>query len=1593
MEKLQFKRYCDAISCMAAEVSDWRDRTGSIVADYLRDDSSRGYGMVLTKLIGDAYASVTESYAQSKINGVSVDLCEIASAIMAKKRIDNFRFSAYLFAVGVAAVSSGNACVDDIDYDLFDYNEFIAFDSAASVSEETDPVKRELAKFRVRLLDFSRTNQLVHFRYAKKSTLQLYSPNLHATLKAVTRGQRIHIAGWQKLTPSVLYKCRICGSTAFGKYDFNNKKTQNAAECPVCDAGNAHNRKSMAPVKEQLKVLTDEGYVCKCGARTPLAEIRAQGKCHVCGASVSFDSYPVITRSELGVYLPDEMICSVGDASAKEALKSIMNKAKYMERNFGLHVMYLACGFLEWKDVNGTEYRSPILLCPISLGVDKSKGTYYFEADPTGSGMFEVNKTLLRMLSSYSRTLSIELPELDESNVGAYLAVLKQYLADGGNGSNPVTSAWRVDQSFGIGLFHYQKLQLQHDIECNADKYLENPLIRRLCKDDKAKIETTVSKKRHSMEYVLLDADSSQEEVIKAAQEGRSFILQGPPGSGKSQTITNIIASVLGEGKTVLFVTEKASARAVILENFNKCRVGSDNKLTEFVLDFEGVKKRGKAVVRSAIVDELNKCLTTLSYSGGYDDELLAKEARQYAKVREFMRESCGEYSGRNYMRLIRDAVNYAEYPELRTGFTLPSDWDGILRLCDAIGKYYAGIVTLRSDADYRNDPLCGCKGDADGELCEYAERYIATVRGITETVNTLTGYGWVTGTESDRLSKSLSLMRLWSEMPRVTETVLSDLSLNRISDLLNRVRERRDLLQRIAAHAGGAVESEIDRAVFDSTDLGNIESGLEYNRFPLRRLSGEYKALVKKVYSCFRSRVRDKKYAAVSEAFSELMRYKSYLDLKKIDEIRSREDADKFGYAPSTDREWEELEVRLQTLRDIISANDSAILDLRSVSDWSGRFASSGYSGFIGSLRRAGDELEKAVAAEEDLRNKLSGYFDDLPECNDGNYCREYVKVAETVVNNASRLKNWRSLYETLKEIKVNGWRALLGELMKNGVTTYEEAKGRIYKTYYRDRVKKFVEDNRLVSIGEFSRVTQEQLIRDYSDVDLKVLDSAARRLYEKLRSSLKAYVRSDPAHTGDPGKIQSVANYSIKRTISENIEYIRKIKPCFMMSPLNVSQYIDADVRFDLVIFDEASQIFTEDALAAIMRGRQVIIAGDSKQLPPCDFFKAGDSVRDDEESYFDEEAEHSYSLLDTAAEALNDASISLTWHYRSADESLIAFANEHMDYNLITFPSAVKDPNDGIRFHSVAYDPAACYVAGKRGAHVNPGEADRVLELIYSEMTNPERCKFSIGVVAFSNAQATEIEARWEAFRADPVRKPVIERWEKEHEDEPLIFCNLDTVQGDERDTVIISVCYGKDASGKFILPYLGRIRLPSGKKRLNVAVTRSRHQMIVVSMLDGATLKNAILNSSAPEENKAGAQMLYDFLEYARSFTASREVACSETCDPLVKSVCRVLDKAGVAYDTEIGRSECKINVGIRDPENKGSFVLGIVIDDPNRADFDSVREYTRLTEQILSEKYGWRLYRIFPASWFNDFENEKVLLLNKVNEALRGKKTA
>ena len=1584
MDKTTFQLYCDKLANMASKVPDWHKQPSSIIADYLREGTSYGFGQVLVRLLAPAY-KIVKKYVEGG-QSVSEDsyLYDLASLLSSTVHIDDYRFSAYYFAICVAAASFFGALIDESECESFDENELMKFDVTVPIQEEVDLQRKQLKKFSIRLLDFSRANQLVHFRPIKSTTMSLLSADSLATLHQVAKkSSKIYLASWKKLSLKMIFKCKICGRVEFHRYDFSAKKVQPSLACPVCDANNTHNRKSMVPLKEKLTCLPKDGYLCACGNRMSADELEKSALvCPQCGQAVAIEFAPLVSPSALKVYTAGEMVSAIGDTATNEVAKTLLNKAKNMERNFGLHVLYLACGFLKWKDTNGTEYNSPILLCPINLGVDKTKGQYYFEVDQSAEGAFEVNKTLLQMLSAYSKTCSISLPPLDHVNVGAYFSLMRQCFQNSNEGIREITKDWEIDAGFGIGLFHYQKLQLQHDIETNREKYLQHPIVRRLCGDENAAIDPPVLQKRNSTKYVMLDADSSQEEVIKAAQEGKSFILQGPPGSGKSQTITNIISSALGEGKTVLFVTEKTSARSVIIDNLLKCNVGGGKKLTDFVLDFDSFKKRGGAVGRNPFVTELNRCLIPYTPVGGYDDQLLAEEELRHGQIQEFMHQMRGEYGGRTYLRLLQDMAQYSAYKELDETRSVPTDRVEFTELCDTTSKYYTSVKNCGDSVDYKEHPLYGCKGDAGNDLYKIASEYKVACEIISIVTSALSGFGWNVDNSLNTLQNCVEQLHLWADMPKLTDEIVKNLNEKKATELLNRAKSRKETVLRLERHEGLRYLSSVDEAKFKLFDLKHAKVQSKTYRNIFKRLSKKYRAWLEEIYECFKT-VPDKiNYKSAKIALGVLEQCADYLELKATNEKQENEDISLFGYEPAMAGDFDDLIRALSFAKTIFTKYNKQVLDLQTVTNWALRFSPSQYSATINQLQTLEKQLQQAITSEKEYSARFATYV----EASHRDFLA-YRDLADNVIKYRAVLGDWYRLYATVGKITEKGWLPILNELIASKESDYENVKARLFRSYYQRLVCDFINANRLDYIRDFDRVEHEKLMASYSELDKRVLKTGAKRLYEVLNSYLKrAAATKSGSHSGEYPKLQSKTNYSIKQTILENWDYIKRIKPCFMMSPLNVSQYIDVDVRFDLVIFDEASQIFTEDALASIMRGKQVIIAGDSKQLPPCDFFRAGESIQDDDDQYFEEETNTENSLLSAADKALSDASISLAWHYRSCDEALIAFANKEMDYNLISFPSATRNANDGICYVSVPYAPNTCYVAGKSGTHINVGEADKIVELIYSEMTHPERKNFSIGVVAFSNAQAFEIETRWELFKQRPDKKAVIEQWEKIHEAEPLIFCNLDTVQGDERDITIISVCYSPDCNGKFTLPYLGRIRLTSGMKRINVAITRAKHRMIVVSTLKSYELKLAIQNSSAPEDNKAGAQMLCNFLEYAQSFESAMEVVCAKSYNPFVVSICKALDEHGVEYDTEIGRSECKINVGVRKTGEEGSFALGIIVDDPGRTDFDSVREYARLTEQVLSQKYGWKIYRVYPTAWVNDYERELQNLLEAVKQA-------
>ena len=1516
---------------------------------------------------------------------------ELAAALKANCTDELYRMAACYFVASAVGYALSAVLLDDIDYESIDPDEFFHFDTSAAMSRYSDPVRRKLEYYKNRLLDFSRNNQLVHYRRLKTATLDLTCGNLRRTVKALENGHPVRIVRWGELKkqPEQILRCRLCGRYAFRPY--TPAVATAGAPCHFCDANNTHGRKSMTPVTEGV-ILTDcDTLTCSCGENIQRASWHSEFPvCPSCGKAIEFPSYPLIDRRDAAALLPDDVaLCGTSDKTGDETAAELVRRARSLERNFGLHALYLACGFLDWQDANGTPYHSPLLLCRVTLHYDRADGSYNIEPDTTGEETFAVNKTLLCMLSMYSQSISVPLPAYDGMGY-SYFAFLRRTWEEAGARVSALTDNWKITEGVGLGFFHYQKLQLEQDLEQHEDVYLAHPMIRRLCGDETCALPVAEAAP-DDLPYTVLDADSSQSEVIEAARSGRSFILQGPPGSGKSQTITNIIADAMGTGKSVLFVTEKATARHIISDNLRACDPDPERSLCDFVLDFDSFSTRRGAVGKEPLIAEVNRATAAHAIGRNYTRSLHEEETAREA-VAGYMEQIVRRVGNVTPMTWLEEAAPFADCPDLDSfsHFLPQADSTGPDEVLSAVGDFYAYAESGRIAFDLASDPLFHCAGDASGELIAAAETYrdrhdalrrlFADAAGKLSLPPLSSGYGFPT--------KWSAVLTDFADMPALPESLSRDFSTERLRAATDRAEKRAAEAEAIAAMPGADEAKMPDDRLFDLiTAEALAEKIASYSCF-LRRIGRGYKQFAASVLAC--SREEDPHgYAALCRLGEAAALRSAFLVKREAFRAGYGEDESVFGRVPETPEEWRTLANDLKKAGGLTEKRKNSLFDCDEHPAFMALLGEKKHAPTADFLHRTAEEMRRLQSEKVKAAQLMLRYFDKETRTACAGHAAECGKAADLVLREQSRLPYRRRVSDILGHLEKLGLGGLIAELHEKQITSLAAAERIICRNYFCRALIAMAQREGLDRLQAFDRAAHEAMLSRYAKADRKVLSEGAARLYDKLTEEVAkaAKVYAEEHHTTtDLPHIPLRRGQSVRQMIAENPGYIHRLKPCFMMSPLSASQYIDIGTTFDLVIFDEASQIFVEDALASIVRAKQVIIAGDSKQLPPCDFFRAGESNVGEADVPEDEDIPEN-AILTAAERVLGEASLSLLWHYRSHDEALIAFSNREMDYRLITFPSAVKNPDDGICSVRVPYDPRTCYVSGKSRIHINPGEADAIVGMLWEEINHPTRRRYSLGVVAFSVAQAAEIEKRWNRFREMPEHIGIVEAWEHEHPQEPILFCNLDTMQGDERDTMILSVCYSRDAEGRFSLPYLGQLRLSTGKKRLNVAVTRSRHRMVVVSTLEPSTLREAIDRSAAPAENKEGAEMLLSFLEYASSVDRGTSAAVGATRSPIAASVCRVLDEAGIAYDTEIGRSACRINIGIKDPMFSDTYLLGIIIDDPRRGDFDSPREYARLTGEVLGGKYKWKLYRVYPAAWLFRFREEKDRLLAAVYEAL------
>ncbi|MCK4795549.1 MAG: DUF559 domain-containing protein, partial [Desulfobacteraceae bacterium] len=442
---------------------------------------------------------------------------------------------------------------------------------------------------------------------------------------------------------------------------------------------------------------------------------------------------------------------------------------------------------------------------------------------------------------------------------------------------------------------------------------------------------------------------------------------------------------------------------------------------------------------------------------------------------------------------------------------------------------------------------------------------------------------------------------------------------------------------------------------------------------------------------------------------------------------------------------------------------------------------------------------------------------------------------------------------------------------------------------------------------------------------------------------------------------QINAKKRKSLRWLFTKAANLVLQMKPCIVASPLAVAQFLQSDAyEFDVVVFDEASQIPTADAVVPISRARQVVVVGDSQQMPPTSFFDRAVSfdTEDADEFVFDSVLQNCKAML---------PSLSLTWHYRSQDERLIAFSNHHFyGGNLLTFPSAwVEHPELGVKF---VYIDNALY--GRGGSKANPEEAERAISILEEELkSDPQQ---EVGIIAMSIAQAAEIEARLE-------QKAQSSNYIREWLDSGGRARNLETVQGDEFDVSILSFGYGRDSAGNLQLNF-GPLSREDGYKRLNVCITRARKKMIVVSSIRSVDIP--------PGRVQEGGQRVRQFLEYAEHGSLTLSSVPEKTSSvfvyesPFEQQVANEIMVFGWSVDTQVGVQRFRIDIGVRHPEYAGKYLAGIECDGATYHSHETARDRDIGRQQVL-ERLGWSIFRIWSTDWFRDKER----VLQRVNEFL------
>ncbi len=1182
-----------------------------------------------------------------------------------------------------------------------------------------------------------------------------------------------------------------------------------------------------------------------------------------------------------------------------KTLNQLIKKNKQMFNETGTHTLYLLLGVIKYK----TDYdtlKAPFLMLPLNIKV-KNKDLFELSYD------FEelmLNEAFLEYYSNINPYVSFD--ELYECG-NSYIELKNKILSYNLDVDIDFNQVLIMNLSFS----HYSIWQ---DMRAHHNEILKNKITKAFIDETKYVENNFIDYDDNFMNLSIPSSyDESELEAIKKSISSKSFVLDGPPGTGKSQTIVNILANALYQDKTVLFIAKKAVALDVVYKRLKN--LGYE----DYVLDLYSERK-----LKDVFISKLKKALEEKENNDiDYEELLLDIRAKRLEIENIFDKLNKDKYYYSLYTSILKYRSIDSDFVDLNDNFliNLTKDIDDTIRII------LNDIIAISKNINNYNDSLLKAIGitninfyEKDNLKKDFNDLDFSFTRLYKLSIDLLELLGDLIKPTLKNIKNIVNVLDIIYNKEIFNNKIYSFLDYydeKNILDLISRKEKLDDFKNK---HSYFYYSKIIDIDATSRIDELNSDLGF----FKKLSLNKELKLELQNITKLTKINNYSKYYEEIEE-YNEMYNYlkeneQAFVDLCGISLLDN--DTKKIIDKYNNTKEFIEI------FRKLTDDNNSIkilkiLLNLFDTKDET-------INNYLIRLKEA---INKFDISYEKINNKYLINYEIFEKSSDEfKLFKSFIdEVMNSNINDVINISNINNKLKSLAELDLNELIFKINNKIdiEDLINIYDKSLADGYLKLY------FLDDD----INYFNSNMFNKTINNYKELINKYFEYTKIEAINDINKKISEFdFNKEKYQLSKLKKMLQTSKLSIRNVIENYSKFIRLAFPIVMTTPDKLSKYLPYDKKkYDLVIFDEASQIPTHEAIMAIIRGNSLIVSGDPMQMPPSNYFK-GDIKSDDDI------VDDADSLLDECL-AIGLDNIRLKYHYRSHSESLIDFSNKNFyDNELYTFPDS--DGSFNIKLVKTEHN--------KVSSRISDNEMDKVFEIIEDIYSNDETKNKSLGIIVFNVLDVEIAENKLNKYLSNHknIKKCVDDVYENKGED--LFVKSLENVQGDERDIIILVVSFGLNSLNH---PFInGPIVRIGGERRLNVAITRSRSYMYLVSTISSSDFINK------EKINSNGVRLLRDFIEYVE--VGNNLIKEKETKNDLCLLIQKDLAKHGYESDINVGRGNIKIDLAIK---KNNKYILGIFID---KSDNLNILDSLYVKDNQLTN-LGWKLVHIYSLEYYKD----------------------